>query len=137
LNHHIGGPGYAYNLTPITGNGAGQGSDYANRVHLDKVESKVKPEVQAGKIIYYKIVANYGTHPKRPFQNELESRIGTPNEQPDDPMRLEIMNYEQNHLSTSLSTEWKEIDANGNTIGTVNRETIENNLPEERNFEVK
>ncbi|SEG25554.1 eCIS core domain-containing protein [Algoriphagus boritolerans] len=137
LNHHIGGPGYAYNLTPITGNGAGQGSDYANRVHLDKVESKVKPEVQAGKIIYYKIVANYGTHPKRTFQNELESRIGTPNEQPDDRKRLEIMNYEQTHLSTSLSTEWKEIDANGDTIGTINQETIENNLPEERNFEVK
>lgn len=137
LNHHIGGPGYAYNLTPITGNGAGQGSDYANRVHLDKVESKVKPEVQAGKIIYYKIVANYGSHPKRAFQTELENRIGTSNEQLDDQKRLEIMNYEQSNLATSLSTEWKEIDANGNVIGPVKSDTIDNNLPEERNFEVK
>ena len=137
LNHHIGGPGYAYNLTPITGNGANQGSNYANRVHLDKVERFVKPEVQAGKIMYYKVTANYGLHPKRTYQNELETRIGTPNEQPDDQRRLEIMEYEQSNLATSLTAVWKEIDANGNTIGQVKTETIDNNLPEERNFEVK
>ncbi|MDX5338883.1 MAG: hypothetical protein LPK25_07645, partial [Cyclobacteriaceae bacterium] len=137
LNHHIGGPGYAYNLTPITGNGANQGSNYANRVHLDKVERFVKPEVQAGKIMYYKVTANYGLHPKRTYQNELETRIGTSNEQPDDQRKLEIMEYEQSNLATSLTAVWKEIDANGNTIGQVKTETIDNNLPEERNFEVK
>ncbi len=137
LNHHIGGPGYAYNLTPITGNGANQGSNYANRVHLDKVESKVKPKVLEGRIIYYKIVANYGIHPKRSFQTELENRIGTSNEQVDDQKRLEIMNYEQTNLAISLNTEWKEIDSNGNAIGPVKSDVIPNNLPEERNFGVK
>ncbi|MEB2782575.1 DUF4157 domain-containing protein [Algoriphagus sp. C2-6-M1] len=137
LNHNIGGPGYAYNLTPITGNGANQGSAYANRVHLDKVESLVKPEVEADKIIHYKVTANYGPHPTRSYQTELTNRIGTPQQQPEDVARLDIMNYEQNNLPLTLSTEWNEVNDAGNVIGSVSRDTIENNLPLETDFEVK
>lgn len=140
LNHHIGGPGLAFNLTPITGNGAGLGSAYANRVHLDQVETHVKREVLVNKnIVRYKVTAVYSAHPVRSFQQTLQQRIGTPNERPQDQRKLEIMNYEQNHLARALTTDWAKLKKTGNDW--VDDEhmpplSVVNNLPD-GDFEIQ
>src|SRR6185503_10920661 len=42
LNDNIGGPGLAYNLTPLIGKNKGFGATDSNGLHLDKVETDVK-----------------------------------------------------------------------------------------------
>lgn len=106
LNHHIGGPGLSFNLTPITGNGAGMGSGYANRLHLDTVEQYVKSAIDANKVLRYDVRAQYLRHPERSFQRILKGRIGTAAEKPDDQAKLAIMDYEQNNLCVAFSTNW-------------------------------
>lgn len=119
LNNNLGGPGRAYNLTPITGVAFG-GAGNANRMHLDSVERFIKPIVDAGDVICYRVTVNYGRHSERPLQAILRTRIqtlrdrmGTPQAKPTDNSdlgltirKLEIMDYEQNHLARALVTEW-------------------------------
>jgi hypothetical protein len=135
LNHHIGGPGHSNNLTPITGNGAGFGSGYANRLHLDAVETSVKNSITAGKVVRYRVTAMYRKHPDRTFQNTLKQRIGTPQEQPQDQEKLRIMNYEQNNLCVALSTNWATLKKDPNSGNWVDDEPqtpiyIRNQLPD-------
>ena len=112
LNHHIGGPGHNYNLTPITGNGAGFGAGYANRMHLEAVETGVKNMIQADKVVRYNVRAIYGRHADRTFQNTLRQRINSPTEKADDKTKLQIMDYEQDNLCKALSTNWATLKMN-------------------------
>ncbi|EAY24040.1 DNA/RNA non-specific endonuclease [Microscilla marina] len=103
INHHIGGPGYAYNLTPITG----KMTTDANGNHEKYFERHIKPVVLTEKkVIRYRVEAVYGKHPRRNFEETLRNRIGTPNEQTDDRYKLEIMEYERNYLPKFLKITW-------------------------------
>ncbi|OWY19637.1 hypothetical protein C7N43_26035 [Sphingobacteriales bacterium UPWRP_1] len=51
LNHHFGGPGDPYNLTPITRT--------ANKEHLEKVENPIWDGLNEGKVYYYEVIVKY------------------------------------------------------------------------------
>lgn len=126
LNDNLGGPGRAYNLTPITGVAFG-GAENANRRHLDSVEQFIKPQVEKGEVVRYKVTVLYGRHADRSLQGTLRTRIqeagariGTPQEQTGDQAaldrdrrKLEIMDYEQNNLARALNTTWNILKFSG------------------------
>ena len=87
-------------------------------MHLEAVEREVKSKIDANKVLRYRVSAMYRRHPDRIFQNTLRQRIGTPQEQPQDQLKLNIMNYEQDHLCVALSTNWAILkkDASGNWV---------------------
>jgi phage-related protein len=139
LNHNIGGPGHAYNLTPITGNGAGFGNNYANKVHHDKVEKFVKDAYDDDNVVRYRIDVDYGKHPERNFQRELRRKEAEGRLQPMEEKKLEIMDYEQDNLALSFLTRWCRLEQeNGEWIKEldVKEDTIENRLPD-GDFELK
>jgi hypothetical protein len=133
LNHNIGGPGHAYNLTPITGNGAGFGNNYANKVHHDKVEKFVKEAYDDDNVVRYRIDVDYGKHPDRNFQRELRRKEAQGGLQPVEEKKLEVMDYEQNNLALSFLTRWCKLEQeNGEWKKEVDvkEDTIENRLPD-------
>ncbi len=67
LNDNIGGPGLAYNLTPLVGSNKTGGADNSNKLHLNMVEDDVKDacdEMQGSsskiKEVRYSVEAVYG-----------------------------------------------------------------------------
>lgn len=104
LNDNLGGPGRAYNLTPITGTYAGPGN--ANATHHKVVEKIIKKVVGEGKVVRYRVKVLYGKHADPSFKKVLEQRIGTSGEKPQDKLKLQIIEYEQNNLARALLPSW-------------------------------
>jgi DNA/RNA non-specific endonuclease len=128
LNEDLGGPGRAYNLTPISNHDA-------NTKHYSNVESKIKPLVLRSpyQVIRYHVIAVYGKHPKRAFKTTLEQKIkdlkkAIPKYKlPKDKNALardkreltkaekkfEIMDYEEKKLVRRFETSWWRLKHNG------------------------
>ena len=128
LNEDLGGPGRAYNLTPIS-------NHKANTDHHTYVESKIKPLVLQSPyhVIRYNVTAIYGTHPKRSFKATLEKKIKDLDKAikgyilPRDKAamkrdkaeltkaetKFEIMDYEEKNLALKFETDWRILMHNG------------------------
>jgi hypothetical protein len=101
LNENIGGPGTAYNLSPITND--------ANKQHLKFVEKYVKKAVlDDNKVIRYRVEVKYNKHPSRSSQTAIEERLknSTSTDPIRDNMKLEIMKYEQEKLPRAFENDW-------------------------------
>ncbi|NEO40247.1 MAG: DUF4157 domain-containing protein [Moorea sp. SIOASIH] len=101
LNENLGGPGRAYNLSPIT--------DFTNKQHLKFVEKHVKKAVlDKNEVVKYRVDVNYVKHPDRSSQKVIEARLnnGTSEDITKDKMKLEIMKFEQEKLPRSFETKW-------------------------------
>lgn len=71
LNDNIGGPGLAYNLTPLIGKNKKGGADDSNALHLSMVETDVKDACDEMNkpgsgiaYVYYYVKADYGRPPR-------------------------------------------------------------------------
>jgi hypothetical protein len=128
LNEDLGGPGRAYNLTPIS-------NHKANTDHHTYVESKIKPLVLQSpyNVMRYHVEAVYGTHPKRSFKTTLEKKIKDlekaikgytlPRDKADmkrdkaeltkAETKFDIMDYEEKHLALRFDTNWWVLMHNG------------------------
>ena len=123
LNENLGGPGRAYNLTPITRR--------ANAQHHQQVESTVKRVVLSdGGVVSYRVTPIYGRHPDRGYQLTLRRKARrTRLEQ----LKLEIMDYEQNHLARAFTTVWVTLRLAGGRwlpAGSPDTRSVLNDLPD-------
>jgi hypothetical protein len=150
LNEDLGGPGRAYNLTPIS-------NHEANTDHHTYVESKIKPLVLQSPyhVIRYNVTAIYKKHPARPFKLTLEKKIKDLNKDiskyvlPRDKAamkrdkaeltkaqtKFDIMEYEETHLARKLETDWWILKHNGKSwvVDTKHKKQskdIPNDLPD-------
>ncbi|MBE9232466.1 DUF4157 domain-containing protein [Cuspidothrix issatschenkoi LEGE 03284] len=101
LTAHLGGPGRAFNLAPIT--------DYTNKQHLKFVEKDVKKAVlDHNQVVRFKVDVVYSKHPERSSQKAIEDRLnnGTSTDKNKDQHKLEIMKYEQENLPRAFANEW-------------------------------
>jgi hypothetical protein len=104
LNENLGGPGRRFNLTPI--------NKKANANHHAKIEAKVKEMVEAGKVVFYSVHAEYGTHAVEParfkeLKNKKASGLSTTEDK-------EIQAYEtEQKLCTSFKCEAYELVFDG------------------------
>ena len=96
LNEDLGGPGRAYNLTPIT--------IKANNLHKDKVENKLRKMIQNGVVVYYHVTVEYG---RKGSQKEKQGKT-TKKEKLE-----EAKEYEQNYLAKQLTIEWGILEYKG------------------------
>jgi hypothetical protein len=150
LNEDLGGPGRAYNLTPIS-------NHKANTDHHTYVESKIKPLVLQSPyhVMRYHVEAVYGTHPKRSFKTTLEKKIKDLEKAikgyvlPADKSamkrdkaeltkaetKFEIMDYEEKHLALRFDTDWWVLMHNGKSwvvdpSHKKQTKSIDNDLPD-------
>lgn len=143
LNESLGGPGRAYNLTPVT--------IAANNQHKSEIESPLKQLVLGEKrVVKYRVSVQYGGHPGRSaetqlreIKKEINERLGTSKEKPGDKStfkraekKLNIMNYEQNKLARQLTYFWQPLKFDGRTkkwvpAEKIKRGKIPNDLPDE------
>jgi len=137
LNHHVGGPGRAYNLTPI--------SKRCNRRHNTRVEEALKKVVLGGGVVRYKVKAVYGKHPDRSIQKKIEDRMKLyklPQDQAKhdtDKKKLDVLAYEQNNLPLALEASWAILQYNGTKWVDKDvkpTETIESQLDDDENVVV-
>ena len=135
LNQRLGGPGRAYNLTPI--------SRSANAAHERVAESAVKDLVSAGAVLRYKVVAKYGKHKSlNPLIVRLHSEISTLEKQGKTKNKAKIdaldatidsIQYEQSNLCLSFKITYNKLKKKGSSWvidGSAKSATIENTLPE-------
>lgn len=84
LNDNIGGPGLAYNLTPLIGKNKKGGADDSNALHLNMIERDVKnacDDMNAGTsgiaYVYYYVKADYGRATPRSKQIGILNNVLT------------------------------------------------------------
>jgi DNA/RNA non-specific endonuclease len=104
LNENLGGPGRRFNLTPI--------NKKANANHHAKIEAKVKEVVEAGKVVFYRVHAVYGTHAIKPARfKELKDKEAS-GLKPTETKELKAYEAEQT-LCTSLECDAYELVHDG------------------------
>ncbi|MDM0001803.1 DUF4157 domain-containing protein [Variovorax sp. J22P240] len=87
LNQRVGGPGARFNLTPIT--------KKANAQHEEFVESKIKDEIEAGKVLFYSVT------PQSPWGDLKITRL------------TELKKKQANHRSQAEESEIRSLKALG------------------------
>ena len=150
LNEDLGGPGRAYNLSPIS-------NHKANTDHHTYVESQIKPLVlkRPYHVIRYHVTADYSAaHDERPFKLALKKKIKDLKKDinsyvlPADKAamkrdkaeltkaetKFDIMDYEEKNLCLKFDTEWWILTHNGTSwvVGSNKKHVkeIENELPD-------
>jgi hypothetical protein len=143
LNENLGGPGRAYNLTPLT--------IAANNMHKDRFETDLKKllgvegkENKGAKkniVVRYTVIPEYNGHQHRDAQSNLEVQVkaSTGKSRDEAQEKLEALNYEQTHLATGFFILLEKLEyRNGQWIrsGTVQTINIPNELPDDDNVEI-
>jgi len=125
LNEGFGGPGRAYNLTPITIS--------ANAKHRT-IEAKVREELNKGKVLRYKVKVVYEGHGAlRGFHKALRDRIRKlKRPRNKDRQKLKWADDEHRYLATRLEIDWWLVKHEGDGWAVDKKqphETVENKLP--------